>query len=113
MVLGGIGGPELGRLDYTDGGHRGGQRRTAGRHGLAAQRILISDRLRQRVRLDFECRPVGERTLPGLREPMAVHDVVSRRTGFLSSSSRAPASSGNSDQETPQLGAALSARSAW
>jgi len=109
VVLGGIGGPELGRLDYTMVGIAVDN---AARLSAMATRgeILISDRMNQRVRLDFECRPAGERTLPGLREPMAVHDVVSRRTGFLSSS-RAPSSSGGSD-ETPQLGAALSARSA-
>jgi eukaryotic-like serine/threonine-protein kinase len=111
VVLGGIGGPELGRLDYTMVGIAVDN--AARLAAMAASgEILISERMCQRVRLDFECRPAGERTLPGLREPMAVHDVVNRRTGFLSSS-RAPSSSENSGQETPQLGAALSAKSAW
>ena len=114
VVVGGIGGPELGRLDYA---MVGVPVDNAGRLAdmAVSGEVLISDRMCQRVRLDFECRPAGERKLPSLREPMAVHDVVSRRAGFLTSS-RAPSSSSsssNSDQETPQIGAALSAQSAW
>lgn len=113
VVVGGVGGPELGRLDYAMVGLPVDN---AGRLAdmAVSGEVLISDRMCQRVRLDFECRPAGERKLPSLREPLAVHDVVSRRTGFLTSS-RAPASSSssNSNQETPQLGAALSAQSVW
>jgi class 3 adenylate cyclase len=111
VVLGGIGGPELGRLDYTmvgiavDNAARLSAMATTGE-------LLINDRICQRVRLDFECKAAGSRTLPGLREPVAVHDVVSRRHSFLSTS-RASGLPGGSDGETPQLGSAMSAKSAW
>ncbi|KFE66845.1 Adenylate cyclase [Hyalangium minutum] len=113
VVVGGIGGPELGRLDYAMVGLPVDNAVRLSAMAVSGE-VLISERMCQRVRLDFECRPAGERTLPSLREPMAVHDVVNRRTGFLSSS-RAPSSSSssNSNQETPQIGAALSAQSAW
>jgi len=102
VVLGGLGGPEVGRLDYTMVGVP-----VENASHLAAMatsgEILISARLRQRMVLDFECRPGGDRTLPGLREPMAVHDVVGRRGGFLSTT-RSFSTPGGSDSETPPLG---------
>jgi serine/threonine protein kinase/class 3 adenylate cyclase len=86
VVLGGIGSPELGRLDYTMVGEPvDGSARLATVAGPGE--ILISDRLRQRAALEFECRPVGARMLPGASVPAPVHDVVGRRGSTFSVSS--------------------------
>ncbi len=99
VVLGGLGGPEVGRLDYTMVGEAVDQ---SGRLAAVAGpgEILISDRLRQRASLEFECRAVGTRLLPGASAPVPVHDVVGRR-GATFSRPAAPAAPREQDAETP------------
>jgi serine/threonine protein kinase/class 3 adenylate cyclase len=81
VILGGIGGQELGRLDYTMVGEAVD---TAGRLAALATsgEILITQRLAQRVRLEFDCQPAAERTRPVQCEAAGMHNVVSRRGGF-------------------------------
>ncbi len=78
VVLGGLGGPELGRLDYTLVGEAV---ENASRLVCVAQReeILICDRLRPRVLMEFECRSAGERPLACPSTPVLVHDILGRR----------------------------------
>jgi serine/threonine protein kinase/class 3 adenylate cyclase len=81
VILGGIGGQELGRLDYTMVGEAVD---TAARLAALATsgEILISERLLQRVRLQFDCQPAGERDRPVPCEAMGMHNVLGRRGGF-------------------------------
>ncbi len=94
VIAGGLGGPELGRLDYTVVGE---VVNTAARLSAAAARgqILISERLRKRVEMAFDCQAAGSRQLPGESAQMAVHDVLASRLGTSSiseSSESTPAS---------------------
>jgi serine/threonine protein kinase/class 3 adenylate cyclase len=81
VILGGIGGQELGRLDYTMVGEAVD---TAARLASLATsgELLINDRLHQRVRLEFECQPAGERSRLVHCEALGLHNVVGRRGGF-------------------------------
>jgi class 3 adenylate cyclase len=75
VVFGGLGGPELGRLDYTV---LGDVVDTASRLAVAGKRgqLLIAERLRQRVEEAFECRPTGTQ---------AVFEIVGRRGAVVPS----------------------------
>ncbi|WP_224372702.1 protein kinase domain-containing protein [Hyalangium versicolor] len=78
VVLGGLGSPELGRLDYTMLGEAVDN--SARLASVASPgEILVTDRLRQRVSLEFECLNAGARILPGSNVPSPVHDVLGRR----------------------------------
>jgi class 3 adenylate cyclase len=81
VILGGLGGQDLGRLDYTMVGEAVD---TAARlAALAASgEILIGERLHQKVRLEFDCQPAGERSRPVPCEAMGMHNVVGRRGGL-------------------------------
>jgi eukaryotic-like serine/threonine-protein kinase len=83
LVSGGLGGLELGRLEYTVLGE---VVNTAARLASLGGRdeLLICEHLRQRVEAQFECRAAGSRHLAGTRAPVAVYDVVGRHGARLS-----------------------------
>ncbi|MBN1206209.1 MAG: protein kinase [Myxococcaceae bacterium] len=107
VILGGLGGLELGRLDYT---MVGDVVDTATRLAEVAARaeILVTERLRQRIGAEFECRPAGSRAVPGSSTPMAVHDVLGRRGANLSTGGAFGAPD-DTDEETPPHHSALAA----
>ncbi|MDY7228016.1 protein kinase domain-containing protein [Hyalangium rubrum] len=77
VVAGGLGGLELGRLDYTVVGDV--VNTAAQLAALAArEQVLISERLRQRIAEEFECREAGAYLL-GPGASVTVHDVLGRR----------------------------------
>jgi class 3 adenylate cyclase len=81
VIVGGLGGPDMGRLDYTMVGEAVDV--AARLAALAASgEILISERLHQRVRLEFDCQPAAERNRPVPYAAMGMHNVVGRRGGF-------------------------------
>lgn len=105
VILGGIGGPEVGRLDYT---MVGDAMDNAARLLTVAGRgeILITERLRQRLGSEFECRPAGTRPVFGVSTPLAVHDVLGRRGVALSGAgSSTPRGPSDSDATPPYEGA--------
>ncbi len=85
LICGSVGAKGLGRLDYTVLGETVN---TAARLTVLAARdqILIGEHLRERVEVSFECMALGEKTLPGSSEGLAVHDVVGRRQVRVSAS---------------------------
>ncbi|WP_407739728.1 protein kinase domain-containing protein [Hyalangium sp.] len=107
VVLGGLGGPELGRLDYTLVGEAV---ENASRLLGVARRdeILISDRLRMRVVMEFECRSAGERLLSAAGAPVLVHDIVGRR-GVNFTRAGGSAASAAREADTPPFNAAVAA----
>jgi serine/threonine protein kinase/class 3 adenylate cyclase len=100
VVLGSLGGSELGRLDYTMVGEPVD---TASKLMAVAGRdeILVSERLRQRIVLDFECRAAGARPLSSTSAPVALHDVMGRRGARFSNWGSSSSSSRDSDQPPP------------
>ena len=78
VVFGGLGGPDLGRLDYTV---LGDVVDTASRLAAVAKReqLLISERLRQHVAEVFDCRSVGSHHVTGSGQAVGVFDVIGRR----------------------------------
>jgi serine/threonine protein kinase/class 3 adenylate cyclase len=78
LISGGLGGPELGRLEYTVLGE---VVNTAARLASLGcrDRILICDRLRPRVEEQFECGAADTLQLPGVSAPVAVHEILGRR----------------------------------
>jgi serine/threonine protein kinase/class 3 adenylate cyclase len=107
VVFGGLGGPELGRLDYTVIGDVAD---TAARLASAARRdqLLITEPLRQRVVAAFECRAVGRQPLGGAGQPVAVYDVAGRRGEVTSEGDPTP-SPEVSDPVTPSVEPRLAA----
>jgi class 3 adenylate cyclase len=83
VILGGIGGQELGRLDYTMVGEAVDTAARLAALSVSGE-ILISERLSQRVRLEFECQPAGERDRPVPCAAMGMLNVVGRRGGRFS-----------------------------
>jgi CheY-like chemotaxis protein len=107
VILGGLGGPELGRLDYTMVGDVvDTATRLAARAGRSE--ILVTERLCQSLVMDFECRPAGSLGVPGSSTPIPVHDVLGRR-GVNFSAGGAFGAHGDSEEEaTPQHAALAS-----
>jgi serine/threonine protein kinase/class 3 adenylate cyclase len=85
LLSGSIGARALGRLDYTV---LGDVVNTAAWLASVAGRdqVLVSDELRGRLDSSFVCQPLGEKRRNGEGEPVAVHNVVSRKEVVRSSS---------------------------
>jgi len=81
VVFGGLGGPELGRLDYTVLGEV-----VNGASQLAAlakrDQLLIPDRLRQQLAGTYECRSIGSQKLSSSDTPVTVLNIVGRYGEF-------------------------------
>jgi class 3 adenylate cyclase len=110
LLSGNVGARGMGRMNYT---LLGDAVNTAARLASMAGRdqALITGALHQRVEKSFECVPLGMRVLPGTSTPVALHEVVSRRSEEVSAqddtaSLPAAAPSGT----PPALGLAAQAR---
>jgi len=77
VVFGGLGGPELGRVDYTV---LGDVINNASQLAALAKRdqLLLPERLRQQVAGTYECRSVGTHKLSTPEAPVTVLNVVGR-----------------------------------
>jgi len=77
VIFGGLGGPDLGRLDYTV---LGDVTDTAAQLAAMAKRdqLLIPDHLRQHLAGVFECRTIGTQRLPSSVTAVPVFNIVGR-----------------------------------
>jgi serine/threonine protein kinase/class 3 adenylate cyclase len=77
VIFGGLGGPDLGRLDYTV---LGDVTDTAAQLAAMAKRdqLLIPDHLRQHLAGVFECRTIGTQRLPSSVSAVPVFNIVGR-----------------------------------
>jgi len=77
VIFGGLGGPDLGRLDYTV---LGDVTDTAAHLAAMAKRdqLLIPDHLRQHLAGVFECRTIGTQRLPSSVSAVPVFNIVGR-----------------------------------
>ncbi len=77
VIYGGLGGPDLGRLDYTVLGDAAD---TAAQLAAMAKRdqLLIPDHLRQHLAGVFECRTIGTQRLPSSVTAVPVFNIVGR-----------------------------------
>jgi len=77
VIFGGLGGPDLGRLDYTV---LGDVTDTAAQLAAMAKRdqLLIPDHLRQHLAGVFECRTIGTQRLPSFVTAVPVFNIVGR-----------------------------------
>ncbi len=101
VVFGGLGGPELGRLDYTV---LGDVTNNAAQLAAMAKRnqLLIPEYLRQRVSATFECRAMGSHLLSASGASVPVFNVVGRY-GELRSSDDHTTVPEVADKPTPPL----------
>jgi len=77
VIFGGLGGPDLGRLDYTV---LGDVTDTAAQLAAMAKRdqLLIPEHLRQHLAGVFECRTIGTQRLPSSVTAVSVFNIVGR-----------------------------------
>jgi class 3 adenylate cyclase len=101
VVFGGLGGPELGRLDYTV---LGDVTNNAAQLAAMAKRnqLLIPEYLRPRVSATFECRAMGSHLLSASGASVPVFNVVGRY-GELRSSDDHTTVPEVADKPTPPL----------